>query len=274
MAFKYFLHNDEILPLEQAVVPLSRVEYSYGFGAYETIRVNNGSPLFIGDHCKRLMISADIIGLEHGFNAGSIKDNVIKLIKQNEAQACNIKILLIGGDKKDLATLDILCLNPLYVDRKLYSNGAKVITYNYERDFPGSKTLNMLPSYLAYREALRSGAYDAILINRLDCITEGTRTNFFGLKGRQLFSPPVDKILPGISRAHVIEIATQNGFKVTDQTIKLSEINEFDSLFLTSTSTKILPVNQVNGQLLNFKNGALKELIHIYDEFLERHLSQ
>jgi branched-chain amino acid aminotransferase len=268
VSYKYFSHNNELLPIEQALVPINRVEYSYGFGVYETIRVNNSVPLFIDKHCERLLISADIIGLENSFSAESIKQNVIELIKENEAPSCNIKMLLVGSSTKDLATLDILCLNPLFVDRKLYRYGAKVITYNYERDFPGAKTLNMLPSYLAYREALNSGAYDALLINHSNCITEGTRTNFFGLKKNHIYSPPVDQILPGISRANVIDVATQYGYKVNEREIKLSEIGQFDSLFLTSTSAKILPINQVDDQVLDFKNEALKELMALYDEFL------
>ena len=50
MDFKYFSKNGELLPVEDAVIPLSNIEYQYGFGVYETIRVVNGVPYFLKEH--------------------------------------------------------------------------------------------------------------------------------------------------------------------------------------------------------------------------------
>ena len=67
MDFKYFSKNGELLPVEDAVVPLANIEYQYGFGVYETIRVVHGTPYFLKDHLERLQESARLIGLEHSF---------------------------------------------------------------------------------------------------------------------------------------------------------------------------------------------------------------
>jgi Branched-chain amino acid aminotransferase/4-amino-4-deoxychorismate lyase len=64
MSFDFFSRNGKILPISEAVVPLASVEYSYGFGVYESIRVKNKNPIFLSDHLARLMDSAKIIGLE------------------------------------------------------------------------------------------------------------------------------------------------------------------------------------------------------------------
>src|SRR3989344_5668234 len=179
MAFKYFSHNGELKPESEAVVPLSNIEYSYGFGEYETIRVANKIPYFLLDHIERLGESARIIGLEHPFLGEAIEKHISGLIKKNEVETANLKMLLIGAQKSEDAQLFIMCLNPLFPDKKLYREGASFVTYEYERAFPHAKTLNMLQSYLAYRNAKENGAYDALLINREGRITEGTRTNFF-----------------------------------------------------------------------------------------------
>ncbi len=268
MAYTYFSRNGEVLPIEEATVPLSDIHYAYGFGVYETIRVLQGKPRFLEAHCKRLMESAGIIGLEHSFSpefaAKSAKDLIIK----NEIENCNIKILLLGGSTPEKASLNILCLNPRYPDRKLYKQGAHTITKELERPFPHAKTLNMLPSYLAHLEAKAAGAFDTLLINRSGCITEGTSTNVFAIKDKTIFSPPEDEILLGVTRDNLLKIAKQNGFTVKEKDLKLADIATYDNLFLTSTSAKIMPIRSVNGHTWEQVSPALKELMQQFDNSL------
>jgi branched-chain amino acid aminotransferase len=265
MAFKFFSYNGEILPADQAVVPLNSVEYSYGFGVYETIRVNKGEALFLKEHCQRLMESAKIINLEHGFTFESVSKAVNDLVEKNQADTCNIKILLIGGQAPDLY---ILSLNPLFPDRKLYKQGAHTITQHYERPFPHAKTLNMLPSYLAYREAKKAGAYDALAVNRDGNITEGTRTNFFALKGKTIYSPPEKDILLGVTRDNVLKVARQNRFKIAEKDFPLKDIAQYEGVFLTSTSSKLMPVTSVDDHTWPQIAPAIKELMAAFDSFL------
>ncbi len=270
MGFRFFSRNGEILPVEQAIVPLSRVEYSYGFGVYESIRVAKGKIFFLEEHCQRLMASAEAIGLEHNFAPDTVCSYVEQLVLKNEADACNVKILLIGGASAQNATLDILCLKPLFPDRQLYKSGASCVTYKYERLFPQAKTLNMLSSYLAFRQAKSAGAYDALLVNRNSNVTEGTRTNFFGLKGTEVVSPPSSQILPGVARANVLKVAKDAGYKVTEQDIPLDSLGQLDSVFLTSTSSKILPISRIDGQTFSI-SPELNELMKTFGDFLSRY---
>lgn len=266
MSYKYFSRDGAVLPIKQAVVPLSDVEYSYGFGVYETVRVSKGAPHFLEEHCRRLMSSAKIIGLEHSFDEAFVRDSVAKLVEANRVETCNLKVLLIGGATAGQASLNILCLNPLFPDRKLYKDGTACITYRHERVFPGAKTLNMLPSYLAYRDAKAAGAYDALFINQNGCITEGTRTNFFAIKGKTLISPKAEDILPGVTRAHVIKVASQIGFKVVEQDIKLSDIADYDGACLTGTPIKIMPIRSIDQHVWPTVPPALHELMAAYEQ--------
>ncbi len=268
MNYYYFSKNGAILPVEQAVVSLGSVEYSYGFGVYETIRVVKNKALFIVDHLQRLNTSAKIIDLQHQFTSQNISKWVYELIDKNEAQACNIKILLIGAEKQENAQLYIFCSQPLFTDRKLYRDGAHLVTYKYEREFPHAKTLNMLQSYLAYRDAKRNNAYDALLINRQGYITEGTRTNIFYLLGKTIVTPPESDILLGVTRMHVLEVARTNGFKVEHSNVSLQDLYSADGVFITSTSTKILPIRSINDTQLNPFSDELRNLINHFDRFL------
>lgn len=269
MEFKYFSHNGAVKALKEAVVPIGNIEYSYGFGVYETIRVNNGTPYFLEDHTERLMESARIIGLEHPFSEHLIEESIVALVKKNKAETCNIKLLLIGAHHSENAQLFMLCFNPLFPDRKLYREGADFITYDYKRPFPHAKTLNMLQSYLAYRRARAEGAYDALLLDDNGCIVEGTRTNFFGLVERTLISPPESEILLGVTRKALLRVANRNHFAFHEQPITWGDIQNFDAAFVTSTSSKIIPVRSVDKGLMPEFPPALRELMQRFDEFFD-----
>lgn len=269
MEFKHFSFNGRILPAEQAVIPLSNIEYSYGFGVYETIRVLKGAPYFLKDHLDRLRESAKIIGLEHPFDLEFIRRSVTALVQKYGARTFNLKILLIGGSKKDDAKLFILCLNPLFPDKKLYKKGATFITYRYERAFPRAKTLNMLQSYLAYRKARDAGAYDALFINRDGFITEGTRTNFFCVKGKTIITPDEKDILLGITRKALLQVAPKAGYIVKRGNIKPTEVKSYDGAFITGTPSKIIPVAKIDDIILDNSSGAVNELMRTFDRFLE-----
>lgn len=270
MSFQFFSRDGKILPIGEAQAPLGNIEYAYGFGVYESIRVSNGAVYFLDDHIERLMSSARAIGLEHSFSGEVVTDAIAELLIRNAADTCNVKILLIGGKTAADAQLSILCLNPLFPDKKLYRDGVLAVTYQYERPFPHAKTLNMLQSYLAYRTAKAAGAYDALLIDREGRITEGTRTNFFCIKGKTLFTPDENAILLGVTRKAVLKVAADTGFAVEQKDIRPSDLSEYDGAFLTSTSAKILPLRGIDNIQFTEQPAALKELMGTFDAFLER----
>lgn len=270
MTFKYFSHNYELKPATEAHVPLNNVEYSYGYGVYETLRFSKGTIHFLDDHIDRLFNSAHVISVDHNFDKDLIKKNLTELLEQNQAEACNIKILLLGGKDQDSANLYTFCSNPLFPDRKLYKTGIVCVTENYERLWPGAKTLNMLPSYLAYKKAREADAYECLLINKEGFVTEGTRTNFFVIKAKTIISPVLEDILPGVTRDKVLKVARENGYSVVEQNIKLSELKDYDGAFLTSTSAKIMPIKSVDDFEFSEIPDELKHLIKLFNEFLDR----
>lgn len=268
MTYNYFSLDGKILPIDQAKIELSSIEYAYGYGVYENIRVSKGSILFLDEHISRLRKSAEIIELEHNFNKDFIEKSLNQLIQKLVTETCNIKIMLIGGKDKESARLYMLCLSPLFPDRKLYKSGVHCITHNYERPFPHAKSLNMLPSYLAYKKARSFGAYDALLINSDRNVLEGTRTNFFAINDKTLYSPPEQEILLGVTRDNVIKVAEQNSFDIVEKDLPLELLNKYDGVFLTSTSSKIIPIKSINE--INFEiPDELKNLMQLFNHFLD-----
>lgn len=246
MVGNFFIKNGILSPIDQATLPVDNLELSYGFGVYESLRVRHQSIYFLTEHVERLFFSAQCLGLEHPFSLEQITDWSNQLVKANQIEAANIKMLLLGGKTPADAHLYIFLTAPRFLDKKEYRDGVKVITFHHERFMPQAKTLNMLPSYLAYRQASEVGAFDALLIDREGCIREGTRTNFFAIKNTTLYTPPVEIILNGITRQTVIKCAEENGFAVKEVPLPLKNIFEYDGAFVTNTSGGIVPVAQID----------------------------
>jgi branched-subunit amino acid aminotransferase/4-amino-4-deoxychorismate lyase len=130
----------------------------------------------------------------------------------------------------------------------------------------------MLQSYLAFRDAKKAGAYDALLINRKGYVTEGTRTNIFCISGNIIVSPLEKDILLGVTRMHVLQVAKANGFKVENRNLRIEDLESADSVFITSTSTKIMPVRSVDKILLKQASPELKRLMVLYGEFIKNEI--
>ncbi len=256
-----------MVPLADAQIPVANIEYQYGFGVYETLRTKHGVIFFKDEHIERLFTSATIVGIEHSLTAALVSQYLADLMATITEPACNLKILLIGGKLAADALLFIIPLAPLFPDKKLYRSGAELITVPYERLLPKAKTLNMLGSYLAYRSAREQSAYDALLIDISGIITEGTRTNFFALKGQTIYEAPTEKILDGVTRRHVLQVAVTLGFTLLPAEITLGAVASYDGAFITSTSSKIIPIKKIDQTLLPIPE-SLRTLMRAFDEFL------
>lgn len=268
MTFSYFSKNGRVLPISEAVAPYTSIEYAYGFGVYETLRVSKGVTNFLNDHIERLFLSARIIGLEHPFTNGVVANAITGLIATLAGNStANLKVLLIGASDPADAQLIILPLAPLFPEKKLYRDGVKTLTVEYERIFPNAKTLNMLPSYFFYREAKRKRCYDALLVNREGRITEGTRTNFFGIKGTTLFTAPAKDVLEGVTRKHVLAVAREYGYAIDERALAIPEVQKMDGAFLTGTSIGILPIKTIDEFSFPEIPEAIKALMSHYEAF-------
>ncbi|HBU06727.1 MAG TPA: hypothetical protein DEB09_01460 [Candidatus Magasanikbacteria bacterium] len=267
MLGKYCIHNGKVILTDKAKISIDDIEFTYGFGVYENLKVRNSRVYFLIEHVERLFFSAEKIGLKHNFKPDETEEWILLLTKKNKIESANIKVLLIGGNEPNLY---IQNLAPKFLDRKYYKQGVKVVTYNYERFLPQAKTLNMLPSYLIYRKAVEAHAHDTLLVDKKGYITEGTRANFFTIKGNILYSAPVDKVLDGVTRRTVIDCALKNGYKLAEQDISLDKVLKYDGAFLTHTSGKIVPIKQIDDKSFPEICGGLKNLISLYNNYLDK----
>jgi branched-chain amino acid aminotransferase len=122
---------------------------------------------------------------------------------------------------------------------------------------------------MAVEAAKRQGAVEAIYRTHDDRLTEGTRANLFAIRGNQLITPK-EEVLAGITRAVVMEIA-EDEFEVVESDLFYAALANYDELFITSSTKEILPVVQVDDQVIGDgkpgpKTQKLLDLFHTYVE--------
>ncbi|HWL13315.1 MAG TPA: aminotransferase class IV, partial [Ureibacillus sp.] len=113
------------------------------------------------------------------------------------------------------------------------------------------KSLNLLGAVLAKQEAYEKGCYEAIL-HRGETITEGSSTNVFGIKDGVLYTHPADNfILSGITRGVILTCAQEIGLPVKEEAFTKDGTLKMDELFVSSTTSEITPVIDVDGNAIN-----------------------
>jgi len=261
--------NGQIVDEKLAVLPISSIEAQYGFGVYENIKVRKNIIYFVREHIDRLLHSANCIGLGHPFSKEIISRDIQAYKERLNKDSYNLKLLLLGGRSPEETRLVIMAFAPFFPKREWCKSGVTVETQVYERFMPQAKTLNMLPSYIFYKNAKNHGHYDALLIDNDGNVLEGTRTNVFFIEGKNIYHPPFKKILEGVTMMSLKQVLTKHGFKFTEKEIPLKNIGKYEGMFLSSTSSKILPVRKVDDITLSIPD-SLHEIIKIYDEALDR----
>ncbi len=232
---------------------------------YEVIRVIRGISLFLERHLERLEGSARLLGHSIASLEKDLREAMKELIHVNGAPEKNIKLIiydLSSGSPKYLMGF----IQSSYPTLSQYKCGVPVLTYEAVRHNPNAKVINAGFKEDISRALAEAGAYEALLVNEKQQLTEGSRSNLFFVKQGRLYTAPKADVLVGITRIYVFELCEALGIELREQLIPLAFLQEADGLFLTGTSPKILPIGSVNGRSFDSAgNEAVLRLRHAYD---------
>jgi branched-subunit amino acid aminotransferase/4-amino-4-deoxychorismate lyase len=239
--------DDTVVKVDEATLPISSTAVQYAFSVYESVRVCKSHVVYAKEHIDRLFSSAKGIGLIHRFTSNEIITGLENIIKANSIISGTIRIVITGGDPCHCFITSAPLL--IYPD-SYYSKGISLSTYRGERFLPQYKTSSLLMNYLALREAKDKGSFEALLIDRRDFALEGTRSNFFGIKGDTFYSARDEDILEGVTRSKILEAIVALGYSISYTPIEFSQLfdNSFDGFFISSTSMGALPVASIDSQ--------------------------
>jgi D-alanine transaminase len=111
------------------------------------------------------------------------------------------------------------------------------------------KSTNLLANVLAAQAAKEAGCTEALLCSDDGIVSEGTHTSFFGvLDGKVLTAPNSNHILPGITRGLILRLAQRAKIELHEHELRRSDLARVSELFLTGTTSEVLPVVRVDNQ--------------------------
>jgi len=239
---------------------------------YEVVRLIDGKFLFLDDHLERLEHSLAGAGILFP-GKDEIKDNLRLLLKSNSLSQGNIRICLQSSIQNGV---HLLCyfIPYFYPSDSMYLEGVDLHTYPHIRPTPGIKKWDN-----AFRTSVNSyirdkGIYEAVLLNSVNQITEGSRSNIFFIDTEeQLITPPEQLILPGITRKYVLAIAKSHNITVREELVSLDSLNTYVSAFISGTSPKVLPVKRLDNYRFEVANTLLQTLRDQFELLIKDRLS-
>lgn len=270
MAIQFY--NGEFLPREAIKFSIDDVGVLRGYGVFDFMRAIEGVPVFIEDHLDRFERSAHIVGMELPFSRKKIRSVIEELVTINGLPLGYIKLVMTGGEtadgfapgKPNLAILNDVLENNA---QKYFDEGTSLMTHDYTRDFPMSKTTGYVMAVKLLPEWKKEGHFD-VLYHTKGIVTELSRSNIFFFKGDKLITND-NAILKGISRMKVLEVAAEM-FETEIRNFTLDELRSADEVFMTSTNRRVMPVIRLDDQVIadGCVGNNCKKLLKAYDEFV------
>ena len=233
-----------------------------GDSVYEVIRMTNGCPVFFHDHIERLYNSVKQQQKELLADIDVLRKAIISLIRSDKKKEANIKIVF--NYNKGVKNWLVYFIEPMYPSSEQYKKGVKGILFRAMRKDPESKVVNHKLRSEIYHRLILEGAYEALLVNENNLITEGSRSNIFFVIGKTLSTAPDNLILNGITRKHILEICASENISVEMKCVSSDDPDKYNSVFMTGTSPTILPFCCIGDKLFDVELPLLERLRKLY----------
>jgi len=269
---------------DEAFIPIFDHGFLFGDSIYEVVCASQGRPCFLDEHLNRLYESASGISLEIPNTPEKLKEQIQITLDSAGNYESYIRIIVTRG----VGEVDIdpsSCFNPniiIFVSDipkipdESYRKGVSIALVSIKRNSrdslnPAVKTGNYLNNVLAKIEAKKMGAEDAIMVNSLGQLTEGTTSNLFFVKNERLLTPGKEcGILSGITREKIIELAHKNGITLEEGKWASEELFQAEEIFLSGTVKKVLPVTILDNRPVGegIPGPITQKIMKLYSELL------
>ena len=251
--------NGKFLPAADAVVPLNDRGFLLGDGLFETMRVANGKPFRCAQHLERLTRGADFLKIKLPFTPKEIQKFAGELIEQNKLSEAILRVTLTRGagargysPKNSGPPTLALTLHPLPpvnadepVQWSLVTSSFRLPAGDALASF---KTTSKILNVLARAEAEEQGADEALLLNANGEVAETAGGNIFWVYQDKICTVPTGRgVLPGITRAVVLELCQSLGLATNQHVIKPEQLRNAEGIFVTQSALGIVPVVAFDG---------------------------
>lgn len=273
--------NGEFVPYAKALIPVEDRGNLFADGVYEVVRLYGGRPLAMQAHMERLERSAAEIRLPE-VDYAALAKAALELAARNKVGDGTLYIHISRGaaPRNHLfpqgvqPTVFVTARGLARPEASYREEGVACITTPDIRWHRCDiKTVGLLPNVLAKQAARDAGAFDAIFIRDDGVVTEATSANVFAVADGQIVTHPENNlILPGITRRLVLALAQEAGIPAAFRAIVNDELATVDELFISGTTTEVMPVVRVDGRPVgDGRPGPVtRRIIEKYDEMVEK----
>jgi len=250
--------NGRFVPEAQAVVSVFDRSFLYGDGLFETLRVANGKPFRWWRHMERLRRGADFLGIKIPFSCKSLEKFAAQLIAQNQRPDALLRLTVSRGvgvrgysPKGATTPALVMTVHPLPIVSDPTA-GWKLRTASFRLPAGDKlaqfKTANKLAQVLARAEADAAGADEALLCNTDGFVVEGAGSNLFWVEQGAVCTPPLASgILPGVTRAVMVELCGERPLPFAEREISPENLRRAEGVFVTLSSFGVVPCAELDG---------------------------
>ncbi|QIG05661.1 D-amino-acid transaminase [Proteus sp. ZN5] len=255
--------DNHFVPKEQAKISVFDRGFLFADAVYEVTAVIDGQLIDFNGHFQRLQRSCKELALSLPITKEQLIDVHHQLIEKNNLHEGLIYLQIARGTDSsrffDFPASSVPSTIVAFVQHSTvinHPNAKKGISVVSVEDIRWQrcdiKTVALLAACLAKHHAHQQGADDAILIKD-GYITEGSSSNFFIVNhDNEIITRPLSQdILPGITRQAIIQLAQEEGLKITERLFTLDEAKKAKEAFISSATTLIWPVISIDNEDIN-----------------------
>lgn len=250
--YPYMAVNNQVILAKECAFPIADYGFFYGYGVFETLLIQDKKSFFLAEHINRLKKAAAELYLPFRFSFEEIQALIFELIEKNNINTAILNIYLTAGEKsKDKSSQ--FSNSQLWSICRSFDKSPKPVVLGVTQDLSdrshldAHKQMSCLKNIWLKRDLKEKGCEDFILYNRFHEILETTIANIFFVSNKTLIIPNNPYILPGIMREKIIELATHHQINYEIRPVYLTELSQFDEIFLTNSLRGVIAVDSTQG---------------------------
>jgi len=270
--------NGQYLPDDQALIsPLDR-GFTYGDGVYEVIRAYHGKIFLLSEHFSRLASSCAKMRI--GAHLTPLEEVPGRLLRENGLTGDALIYLQITRGAAPRSHVfppadtkpTVFALAWAYTPNPALANSGAITIL--EPDVRWSrcdiKVTSLIPNSFAAQRARELGAHEGLFV-RDGVVQEGSLSNFFAVTDGEVRTAPLSNyILPGITRAVVLDLCREHGIPCRETPVFATELGDADELFLTSTVYDVVSIDSLDGRKLPAERPVTRRLAELFRAVVER----
>jgi branched-chain amino acid aminotransferase len=276
---RYIFHNEELRPIEKSRWSPGQAGLICGWGLFTTVRIVDGEAFAYERHWRRLEKDAAITRLPMAYSGAKVRVQLQEVIRANKVKEGCARIYLVWNSvgywksEEKMPDVDLVITT---ADLPPHPDTMKLTAREHGRHaaaaLAGVKTISWLNSVWAVSEAYREGFDEVVLLNERGEVCECTAANIFAVKKDKVVTPPLNSgCLEGVTRGVLMEIATDAGTSVVEQTLRLEDLYSADEVFVTSTNRNVIGVREIAGHTIG--TGVEGEVTKRLDDVFEAYVT-